>query len=90
MPQITPEPRPEPRSKHEIKTCPRCGLSFECKLNNPVHCGCARVHLSDDLLLRIQEQYPDCLCTACLTALVALGVGAALDLPGASQVATRP
>lgn len=64
------------RPKHEIKTCPRCGLDFECKLNNPVHCGCARVHLSDDLLLRIQEQYPDCLCTACLNA---LGAGAGLD-----------
>jgi len=55
--------------KHEIKTCPRCGRVFECKLNNPVHCECAQVHLSEETLLRIQEQYRDCLCLSCLTAL---------------------
>lgn len=55
--------------KHEVKTCPRCGRVFECKLNNPVHCECAQVHLSEETLLRIQEQYRDCLCLSCLTAL---------------------
>ncbi|WP_295585900.1 cysteine-rich CWC family protein [uncultured Lamprocystis sp.] len=61
----------ERRIKHEIKTCPRCGRVFECKLNNPVHCECAGVHLSEETLLRIQEQYRDCLCLSCLTALAA-------------------
>lgn len=57
------------KSKHEIKNCPRCGVAFECKLNNPVHCQCAEVTLSRELSERINEHYADCLCVDCLNAI---------------------
>jgi len=66
----------EPRTKHELKTCPRCGRVFECKLNNPVHCDCALVMLDEETRVAIQGRFRDCLCLACLTALAA---GADLD-----------
>jgi hypothetical protein len=53
-------------TKHEIKHCPRCLATFECKLNNPVHCGCAAVEIDEDRLLAIAEHYRDCLCADCL------------------------
>ena len=53
-------------TKHEIKHCPRCLATFECKLNNPVHCGCAGVEIDEDRLLAIAEHYRDCLCADCL------------------------
>ncbi len=62
---------PELQTKHEVKTCPRCGRVFECKLNNPVHCDCARVTLPEETLLAIQQRYRDCLCLRCLTDLAA-------------------
>ena len=61
----------EPHTKHEIKTCARCGRAFECKVNNPAHCDCARIQLTEDTLLRIEGRYRDCLCLACLTDLAA-------------------
>ena len=57
------------KSKHEIKTCPRCGAIFECKVNNPVHCQCAGVTLSRELSARISGHYSDCLCVDCLKAI---------------------
>jgi hypothetical protein len=63
----------EPQTKHEIKTCPRCGQAFECKANNPVYCDCARVQLTENALLAIECRYRDCLCLTCLTALAAGG-----------------
>jgi hypothetical protein len=57
------------KSKHEIKICPRCGVTFECKVNNPVHCQCAGVALSRELSERISERYRDCLCVDCLKAI---------------------
>jgi hypothetical protein len=58
-------------SKHEIKRCPRCGSTFECKLNNPVHCGCAEIEIDDVRLLAIAERYSDCLCVDCLREIAA-------------------
>ena len=63
-------------TKHEIKSCPRCGSSFECKLNNPVHCQCAGIELDEDRLLAISERYSDCLCASCLRA---VGAGQPLE-----------
>ena len=63
----------DPKTKHENKTCPRCGRSFECKVNNPVHCDCTRVDLTEETLLKIEGQYLDCLCLACLTGLAVGG-----------------
>jgi hypothetical protein len=70
-------------TKHEIKTCPRCGASFECKLNNPVHCQCAGVELDEDQLLAIAEHFPDCLCVSCLRAIAAGDAVAPGRWPGA-------
>ncbi len=53
-------------TRNAIKTCPRCGATFECTLNNPSHCGCASVELREDVLLAIARRYTDCLCVACL------------------------
>jgi hypothetical protein len=64
--------------KHEEKTCPRCGRTFECKVNNPVHCECARVDLDDATLHALHGRYPDCLCLDCLRA-IATGQGLTLD-----------
>ncbi|TVQ84713.1 MAG: hypothetical protein EA400_17190 [Chromatiaceae bacterium] len=57
--------------KHEQKTCPRCGAAFECKVNNPVHCQCAGIDLSERLLDRLAATWSDCLCAACLRHLAA-------------------
>lgn len=53
-------------SKHEIKTCPRCGASFECKANRVERCDCLDVVLSVQALEYLSEHYSDCLCVACL------------------------
>jgi hypothetical protein len=52
--------------KHEEKNCPRCGGRFECKVNNPVHCQCAGIELSERLIDRLYADWHDCLCAACL------------------------
>lgn len=57
------------KSKHEIKTCPQCGATFECKVNDPAHCQCAGVTLSRELSARISKHYGDCLCVECLKAI---------------------
>jgi hypothetical protein len=54
------------QTKHEIKTCPRCGEELECKVNNVAHCACMTVALSDAAAEHVQERYEDCLCVACL------------------------
>lgn len=54
------------RSKHEVVACPRCGATFECKANNPVHCQCSQVTLSKDLAEELTYHYDDCLCINCL------------------------
>lgn len=56
-------------SKHETKTCPRCGVTFECKVNDLVHCQCVNATLSRELSERIKERYDDCLCFKCLSAI---------------------
>lgn len=61
------------RTKHEIKTCPRCGRALECKLNNPVHCQCAGATLTPDQLQYLQEHWSDCLCIQCLSHIAAGG-----------------
>ncbi len=53
----------------EIKTCPRCGLSFRCMANLVERCDCALVDLAPSTLHDIRALYDDCLCVACLHAL---------------------
>ncbi len=64
--------------KHEEKTCPRCGRTFECKANNPVRCECALVELDDRALQALHGCYADCLCLDCLRA-IAAGQGLHLE-----------
>lgn len=52
--------------KHEIKSCPRCGRSFVCKISRVVHCDCMSVPLTAETLALIRERYDECLCVACL------------------------
>jgi hypothetical protein len=61
--------------KHEEKRCPRCGRTFECKLNNPVHCGCAEVELTEDLADELGLAFDDCLCADCLREIANGGPG---------------
>lgn len=53
-------------SKHEIKTCPRCRNSFECKAGDITNCQCYGVKLSAEAEGFISKQYDDCLCRNCL------------------------
>lgn len=53
-------------SKHEIKSCPRCGIEFECKPGNITQCQCFTVNLTLDQQTYIKSQYEDCLCVSCL------------------------
>ncbi len=66
-------------TKHEIKCCPRCGGSFECKVNNPVHCQCAGVTLSKVVLENLRAQFRDCLCIRCLREMAHADAAAQLD-----------
>ena len=53
-------------TKHEIKSCPRCGSTFECKPGNIAQCQCYAVALTRDEATFIKEIYDDCLCAKCL------------------------
>jgi hypothetical protein len=58
-------------TERPIKTCPRCGTTFECKASSPDRCDCASVELHEDTRHTIAEHYVDCLCVACLRAMEA-------------------
>lgn len=49
-----------------IKTCPRCGKSFECI--HSVDCWCAKITLNDATRAKL-KQYDNCLCKECLNEL---------------------
>lgn len=46
-----------------IKSCPRCGKSFECV--HSANCWCATITLDDATRTKL-KQYNDCLCKECL------------------------
>lgn len=75
-------------TKHEHKACPRCGAGFECKLNNPVHCQCAGIALSERLLDRLATDWHDCLCARCLRELAESDRGT--PAPPATPPAPQP
>jgi hypothetical protein len=52
--------------KHEIRTCPRCGRVFECKLGNILECQCYGIQLSEKTIEEIRKKYISCLCRSCL------------------------
>ena len=51
---------------HELKYCPRCHSTFECKAGNILLCQCNTVILSDREKEYLSNNYDDCLCAACL------------------------
>jgi Cysteine-rich CWC len=51
---------------HELKSCPRCGAAFECKVGDISSCQCQGVALTADERAFIEERYADCLCIGCL------------------------
>lgn len=55
--------------RYEDKTCPRCGMRFECSAGSPRPCQCASVTLSPEESEYILGRYADCLCATCLRAL---------------------
>lgn len=52
--------------KHEIKNCPCCGDSFECKVGSITQCQCWAVQLDEEELQFIREKYETCLCAKCM------------------------
>lgn len=56
----------EMNSKHELKPCPRCGKTFECKVGDVAHCQCFGIVLNDKAINFIEKKYADCLCSNCL------------------------
>lgn len=57
--------------KHEIKTCPRCGSTFECRVGDILQCQCYGITLTIDQQREIIKNYDDCLCRSCLEAITA-------------------
>ncbi len=52
--------------KHELKNCPRCSRSFECKVGNISHCQCEGIILTLEERSFIETKFQDCLCRDCL------------------------
>ncbi|MBA2591001.1 MAG: cysteine-rich CWC family protein [Pseudomonadota bacterium] len=57
--------------RHEDKICPRCGVTFECKVGTVLICQCSSVDLSREERAYIMDYYDDCLCADCLRELKA-------------------
>ncbi|RYY71995.1 MAG: hypothetical protein EOO13_01190 [Chitinophagaceae bacterium] len=52
--------------KHELKNCPRCNRSFECKPGDIGNCQCYGISCTDAAKELIAKKYDDCLCRECL------------------------
>jgi len=52
--------------KHELKYCPECNDTFECKVGSIALCQCADIVLTDAERDYIREKYDDCLCARCM------------------------
>ena len=52
--------------KHELKQCPRCLDTFECKVGNIALCDCMKVELTAKERAYISKQFEDCICVRCL------------------------
>jgi hypothetical protein len=53
-------------AKHEIKDCPKCGGSFECKVGSVLQCECSTITVDAALQNYLKKKYDDCLCIRCL------------------------
>lgn len=52
--------------KHEVKKCPRCGQTFECRSGDILKCQCFGISINDTLQKHIAQHYDECLCRNCL------------------------
>lgn len=50
----------------KMKTCSRCGVTFECKVNDVSNCQCSELTISKEAYELISKTHQDCLCKACL------------------------
>lgn len=48
------------------KICPRCGITFQCRMDDIEQCQCYGIQLKPETQLAIREKYSDCLCSSCL------------------------
>ena len=48
----------------KVKECPKCGKIFECA--HSIDCWCSKIKLSNEIIEKIKNLYPDCLCENCL------------------------
>lgn len=55
--------------KHEVKYCPRCNESFECKVGSIELCQCSQINLTAEEINFIQSLYDDCICLTCMKVL---------------------
>ncbi len=51
--------------KHEVKTCPRCEIVFECKVGDIVNCQC-NIEINEATRPFLLQTNFDCLCVNCL------------------------
>ncbi len=50
-------------------TCPRCGGSTQCNVDDIARCWCTQLYLSRGEREYIADRYEDCLCENCLHAM---------------------
>lgn len=68
--------------KHELKNCPRCQGTFECKVGDVANCQCTEVTLSEAARQFLEQTNYDCLCKKCLAEINGLTQDATLaDFP---------
>ncbi len=53
-------------ASHEIKYCPRCNSTFECKVGNISLCQCSKIVVDERVQSYLNKNYNDCLCAACM------------------------
>jgi len=56
-------------TKHEIKNCPNCQKSFECRSGDIIQCQCEGIELKQHHRDYIYKTWNDCLCIDCLNAI---------------------
>ena len=49
----------------KVKTCPKCGVTFECTTNGG-NCWCNQYTISPENLKFLNENFSNCLCESCL------------------------
>ena len=59
-------------------TCPRCGGTFHCGVNDAAPCACTTIRLDAAQLAALRERYAGCLCVRCLAAIAG---GEPIDAP---------